>query len=113
MTARDREKLKMEIIKVFTQLYKLKEKGIWFGEPYNSEYISWYKNGQKYEHSIARKDWKGSGICGEYKSWFEDGELMEWSFFKFSGSIVHLENPFNLEFAHKNDQGLPWFKIDL
>lgn len=113
MKERDRERMKRQIYAVFTNLEKLKEKGIWFGEPSNSEYMSWYPNGNKQLHYIKNKTWPGMGRCGEFKYWNRDGKLTDWSFIMLDDEIDLLKNPKNLEYARKNDQGNPWLKIDL
>ena len=62
-----------QIIKVFTDLKKLKEDGIWFsGIEGEGEYKEWYKNGKLYLHYNYNKEGKRDG---DYKQWHNNGQL--------------------------------------
>ena len=63
---------RQQIIKVFTELERLKKEGIWFsGIKGKGEYKEWHYNGQL----AIDANYKNGELNGQYKQWSEDGQL--------------------------------------
>ena len=72
-----------QIIEVFENLNKLKDKGIWFsGIENKGEYKEWYDNGQLMTHRFYNDEGKRKG---EYKVWYPNGQLDIHCFFNDEG----------------------------
>ena len=68
-----------QIKKVFTNLNKLKQEGIWFsGKEGEGEYKEWWESGQLWEHCFYKHD----NEIGEYKRWYENGQLSLHCFYR-------------------------------
>ena len=72
--------MKKEYIRrIFTNIEKLKEEGIYLsGIDGEGEYKMWYDNGQLYRHCF----YKNGELDGEYKEWYKNNKLWEHCFFK-------------------------------
>ena len=72
--------MKREYIKrVFEDLNKLKQEGIWFsGVEKEGEYKTWHNHNKLFTHCFYKK----GKLDGEYKAWSPNGKLLQHCFYK-------------------------------
>ena len=74
-----------QIIDIFTDFKKLKEKGIWFdGKEWEGEYKQWHRNGQIWIHCFYIDKDK---YRDEYKLWYDNGKTFRHRIYNKDGSL--------------------------